>query len=75
MLKYQYGVLPPRIKTGRYTNIPTEKCLCTLCYNNTVEDEINFALYCPMYDEIRSPTISDIKQTMNAMIASVAMKK
>ena len=60
--KFLYSVLPLRIETGRCTHPPIEKCLCTLCNNNTVEDEIHFALYCPMYDEIRTQLISHIKQ-------------
>ena len=60
MFKFQYGVLPLGMETGRYTHTPIGKHLCTLCNNNTAEDEIHFAPYCPIYDEI-TQLISDIK--------------
>ena len=43
------GVLPLKIETGRYRNIPVDDRLCQSCDLNMVEDEIHFLLKCPYY--------------------------
>ena len=48
------GILPLKIETGRYQNIPKELRLCTLCEENVIENEIHFLLYCSKYDNIRT---------------------
>ena len=51
--QFRCGVLPLKVETGRYMNIPPEFRLCTFCVNNTPETEIHFLLYCNKYDALR----------------------
>lgn len=47
------GILPLKVETGRYTNIPKEFRLCIFCDKNVIEDEMHFLFDCSLYDEIR----------------------
>ena len=47
------GILPLKIETGRYTNIPKEFRLCIFCEKNEIEDEIHFLFECPFYNDVR----------------------
>ena len=51
--QFRCGVLPLKVETGRYMNIPPEFRLCTFCANNSPETEIHFLLYCNKYDALR----------------------
>ena len=53
MAQFRCGVLPLKVETGRYMNIPPEFRLCSFCANNTPETEIHFLLYCNKYDALR----------------------
>jgi hypothetical protein len=48
------GILPLKVETGRFNQIPLEFRLCTLCDQNSVEDECHFLFDCTLYDEIRT---------------------
>ncbi len=43
------GILPLRIETGRYQNIPENLRTCTFCNNNAVENEVHFLFECDYY--------------------------
>jgi len=47
------GILPLKIETGRFTNVPVEFCLCLFCSDNCVEDEEHFLSHCELYQKIR----------------------
>ena len=47
------GILPLKIETGRYSQIPLEYRVCIFCNINAVEDEIHFLFDCPLYSAIR----------------------
>ena len=47
------GILPLKIETGRYTQIPAEFRLCTFCDCNAVEDEMHFLFDCSFYNDLR----------------------
>ena len=47
------GILPLKIETGRFTNVPVEFCLCLFCSDNCVENEDHFSFHCELYQEIR----------------------
>ena len=47
------GILPLRIETGRFQNIPPEFRLCLLCNQNCTEDENHFLFNCPFYEDLR----------------------
>lgn len=47
------GVLPLRVETGRFRNLPVEDRLCIFCDLNEVETEIHFCFVCPLYSCIR----------------------
>ena len=40
--QFRCGILPIKIETGRYTQIPIEYRLCILCKENVIEDENQF---------------------------------
>ena len=60
LCQFRCGILPLRIETGRYTNEPPDNRLCRFCPMLTTEDEIHFAFYCDLYDDIRRNMFSDI---------------
>ena len=45
------GILPLKIETGRYNNIPVHERTCSLCNMNVTEDEIHFVMICPLYNK------------------------
>jgi len=52
MAQFRLGVLPLKIETGRYQNIPEEERTCDSC-SNTIENEIHFMFDCPQYSATR----------------------
>ena len=42
------------IEKGRYNNIPREQRKCTLCNQNTIENEYHFLLVCQKYRHLRT---------------------
>ncbi len=47
--QFRHGILPLRIETGRYKNLPLEERLCELCNIGAVEDEKHFLCECIIY--------------------------
>ena len=47
------GILPLKVETGRFTQIPLDYRLCVFCECNVVEDESHFLFHCSLYDDIR----------------------
>ena len=41
-----YDILPLRIETGRFRNLPVEQRICELCELDMVEDEVHFLCTC-----------------------------
>jgi hypothetical protein len=41
------------IEIGRYKNLETEERLCKLCITQKIEDEYNFLIDCPIYNNSR----------------------
>ncbi len=48
-----YGVLPLRIETGWFVNESRENRICTLCNENSIEDQLHFVFHCPLYHNNR----------------------
>ena len=48
------GILPIRIETGRYSNLPEQQRICFLCDTNQVENELHFLFHCHLYDVERN---------------------
>ena len=46
LAQFRAGMLPLRIKTGRYQNIPLDFRLCLMCHENVCEDEAHFMFSC-----------------------------
>jgi len=57
------GILPLKIETGRYTNIPLEYRLCIFCDDNAIEDEQHFIFNCSKYEDLRLAFYNDIGLT------------
>ncbi len=51
--QFRCGILPLKIETGRYTQIPLEFRLYILCNSNLVEDENLFLFQCHFYHNLR----------------------
>ncbi len=51
--QFRDGILPLEIETGRYKGLPREERICSLC-NTGIEDQIHFALKCPVYNNFRN---------------------
>jgi hypothetical protein len=54
LAQFRCGILPLKVETGRYQNIPAELRLCVLCEENVVENEFHFMLQCSKYDNLRN---------------------
>ena len=56
------GIVPLRIKTGRYAcnYISENERFCLFCNRNEVENEVHFLFYCDHYNEIRESFYSEI---------------
>ncbi len=60
--QFRYGILPIEIETGRYKRINREDRTCTLCNTGEVEDQLHFALYCPVNNDIRSDFVNKCRE-------------
>lgn len=47
------GILPLKVETGRYQNIPVNLRLCVLCESNDIESESHFLFVCSKYHSLR----------------------
>ena len=54
LCQLRYGVLPLKVETGRYSNMPLQERICKFCNANEVETELHFLFYCQLYTEIRN---------------------
>ena len=50
--KLRCGILPLRIKTGRYDGVALENRSCEFCSENVLEDEYHFMCSCDLYDDL-----------------------
>ena len=62
LAQFRSGILPLRVETGRYQNIPPEFRLCLMCNENVCEDETHFMFDCALYDNFRCNYFSKISQ-------------
>ena len=51
--QYRYGILPLELETGRYKGIDRVHRVCTLCNDESVEDQIHFTFNCAAYNHLR----------------------
>jgi len=51
--QFRHVILPLRIETGRFRNLPVEQRICELCELDMVEDEVHFLCTCPFYVKAR----------------------
>ena len=58
--KLRFGVLPISIETGRYTSVPMEQRICTLCNLDEVETEYHFVFICDRYQQFRNNLLSKL---------------
>ena len=59
MAQIRCGILPIRIETGRFCNLPVEHRLCEICNQNKVEDEFHFLMECPFYHHERQQMLAN----------------
>ena len=53
MAQFRCGILPLKVETGPYQNIPVEFRLCIFCNDNVCESEVHFLLHCNLYNDLR----------------------
>ena len=58
LAQFRLGILPIRIKTGRFIGERIEDRLCRMCDQNQIENEIHFMFHCSLYNEIRHTVLS-----------------
>ena len=61
LAQLRLGILPLRIETGRYEDIPIEYRFCLYCNQNCIESEFHFMLYCDKYNEIRYELFNNVR--------------
>ena len=64
--QFRHGILPLKIETGRFKNLPIEDRICELCQLRNVEDECHFLCVCPLYAQLRHSLFikgSEVHQT------------
>ncbi len=52
--QFRYGILPIEVETRRYKNLERKDRKCTLCNTGEIEDQLHFALKCPIFNQYRS---------------------
>ena len=55
--QFRIGILPLKVETGRFTNIPLEDRVCDYCDSGEVEDEAHFLFDCTLYIDLREVLI------------------
>ena len=60
LAQLRVGILPLKIETGRYTNVPKEERMCDFC-PNAVEDELHFVFDCNIYNVIRNQLFAEAR--------------
>ena len=66
--KLRLGVLPLKLETGRWKDVPLEKRLCPVCEDNCLEDEIHFVVYCEQYKATRTAFLQDITDKTDIVV-------
>ncbi len=49
LAQFRAGILPLHTETGSWRGTPLEDCLCTVCNQNVIEDQMHFLCICAMY--------------------------
>jgi hypothetical protein len=52
LAQLRFGILPLKIETGRFENLPLENRICELCRLNKTEDETHFLFECEVNNNI-----------------------
>ena len=63
LAQYRTGTLSLQIELGRFSQTKLEERLCKICNNECVEDELHFALFCPMYMTARKECFESVEIT------------
>ncbi len=53
LAQFRCGILPLKIETGRFQDIPLEYRLCIMCDGDFLESESHFMLHCQKYSDLR----------------------
>ena len=59
------GILPLKIETGRFTNIPVDNRICVYCDSGEIEDEFHFVLSCEFYVDFRDILLQKCNELNN----------
>ena len=57
--QFRHGILPLKVETGRFKNIPVHNRICELCAQD-VEDEMHFLCKCETYSDLRTSLYDEI---------------
>ena len=73
LAQLRLGVMPIHIETGYFTNTKLERRLCSLCKGGKIEDEIHFALKCPMYNVERDYFVHNVNKLSYSQAENLKM--
>ena len=70
LAQFRLGILPINIETGRFTAPPTpvENRICTVCDQNSVENEIHFLIECTLYNTERQALFQNLLKSENLLM-------
>ena len=61
LAQLRYGVLPLKLETGRFINLPINERKCIFCDEQVVETEIHFLFECNLYTTLRTKFYAEME--------------
>ena len=58
--QFRCGILPLKVETGRYLQIPPEDRICEFCDGNCIEDEMHLFFDCDFYSDLRFEFLENV---------------
>ena len=60
LAQFRTGILPLKVETGRFQQLPVEDRTCDFCLGSQIEDEKHFLFGCSLYNSIRDPLFGKV---------------
>ena len=75
LAQIRLGILPIRIKNGRFRSLPVQQRLCELCEMHKIENEIHFLCECPINHDFRETLYDHAKLMTNDFVTMGVQEK